>query len=140
MYIKKNRLASKKHLFKINVKPYVQATNLPYLYVNANELWGKSILDAILEIYHCIEQKQQYYVIDITMKLSLIWKNLIDNGFKLEYVQTEIVKCQRMKQMLSWIHEHYAEKILLEDIARADQLSRSECCRYFRRGFLNVHH
>ena len=52
------------------------------------------------------------------MKLSSIWKNLIDNGFKLEYVQTEIVKSQRMKQMLSWIHEHYAEKIMLEDIAR----------------------
>ncbi|TDK65086.1 AraC family transcriptional regulator [Bacillus salipaludis] len=120
-------------LYTTYVKPYVQATNLPYLYVNANELWGKSILDAILEIYHCIEQKQQYYEIDITMKLSLIWKNLIDNGFKLEYVQTEIVKSQRMKQMLSWIHEHYAEKILLEDIARAGQLSRSECCRYFRR-------
>ncbi|WP_026574617.1 AraC family transcriptional regulator [Bacillus sp. UNC438CL73TsuS30] len=120
-------------LYTTYVKPYVQATNLPYLYVNANELWGKSILDAILEIYHCIEQKQQYYEIDITMKLSLIWKNLIDNGFKLEYVQTEIVKSQRMKQMLSWIHEHYAEKVLLEDIARAGQLSRSECCRYFRR-------
>lgn len=67
------------------------------------------------------------------MKLSLIWKNLIDNGFKLEYVQTEIVKNQRMKQMLSWIHEHYAEKIMLEDIARVGQLSRSECCRYFSR-------
>lgn len=67
------------------------------------------------------------------MQLTNIWKNLIDNGFKLEYVQTEIVKSQRMKQMLSWIHEHYAEKIKLEDIARAGQLSRSECCRYFKR-------
>jgi AraC-like DNA-binding protein len=38
-----------------------------------------------------------------------------------------------MKQMLSWIHLHYAEKIMLNDIARAGQLSRSECCRYFKR-------
>ncbi len=38
-----------------------------------------------------------------------------------------------MKQMLSWIHQNYAEKIMLEDIARAGQLSRSECCRYFQR-------
>jgi AraC-like DNA-binding protein len=35
--------------------------------------------------------------------------------------------------MLSWIHENYAEKIVLEDIARAGQLSRSESCRYFKR-------
>jgi AraC-like DNA-binding protein len=60
-------------------------------------------------------------------------EKLIDNGCKFEYVQTEILKSQRMKQMLSWIHEHYAEKIMLEDIAKAGQLSRSECCRYFKR-------
>ncbi|RTQ90954.1 AraC family transcriptional regulator [Lysinibacillus telephonicus] len=120
-------------LYTTYVKPYIQATNLPYLYIDANEIWAKNILDAILKIYQLIEQKSQYYEIDITIQLALIWKNLIDNGFKLEYVQTEILKSQRMKQMLSWIHEHYAEKILLEDIARAGQLSRSECCRYFKR-------
>lgn len=37
-----------------------------------------------------------------------------------------------MKQMLNWIHLHYSERILLEDIAQAGQLSRSECCRYFK--------
>lgn len=120
-------------LYTTYVKPYIQATNLPYLYVDANEIWGKNISDAILEIYQSIEQKPQYYEIDITMQLTLIWKNLIDNGFRLEYVQTEVLKSQRMKEMLSWIHQHYAEKIMLEDIARAGQLSRSECCRYFKR-------
>ncbi|SOC40986.1 AraC family transcriptional regulator [Ureibacillus acetophenoni] len=120
-------------LFTRYVKPYIQATNLPYLYIDAQKNWGKNILEAILKIYQYIEQTPPYYEMDITMQLTYIWKNLIDNGFKLEYVQTEIVKSQRMKQMLSWIHEHYAEKIKLEDIARAGQLSRSECCRYFKR-------
>jgi AraC family transcriptional regulator, melibiose operon regulatory protein len=120
-------------LFPSYVKPYIQATNFPYLYIDANELWGKNILESISEIYQCIEQEYPYYEIDITMKLSSIWKNLIDNGFKPEYVQSEILKSHRMKQMLSWIHEHYAEKMMLEDIARAGQLSRSECCRYFKR-------
>ncbi len=55
------------------------------------------------------------------------------NRLKLEYDQTEVVKSQRMKQMLHWIHLHYADKMLLDDIARAGQLSRSECCRYFKR-------
>ncbi|WP_423801331.1 AraC family transcriptional regulator [Neobacillus sp. SAB-20_R2A] len=120
-------------LYPTYVKPYIQATNLPYLYIDANEIWGKNILDAILEIYQGIEQKSQYYEIDISIRLPYIWKNLIDNGFKLEFVQTEIVKSQRMKQMLSWIQQHYTEKVMLEDIARAGQLSRSECCRYFKR-------
>lgn len=120
-------------LYTTYVKPYIQATNLPYLNIDSNDIWGKNILEAILKIYQFIEEKSQYYEIDIIMQLTFIWKNLIDHGFKLEYVQTEILKSQRMKQMLSWIHEHYAEKILLKDIARAGQLSRSECCRYFKR-------
>ena len=120
-------------LYTTYVSPYIQATNLSYLYVDANESWGKNVLDAIIKINQYIEQKSPYYEIDIIMQLTLIWKNLIINGFQLEYVQTEMLKSYRMKQMLNWIHLHYTEKIMLEDIARAGQLSRSECCRYFKR-------
>ncbi|MFJ5768370.1 helix-turn-helix domain-containing protein [Psychrobacillus sp. NPDC093180] len=120
-------------LYTTYVKPYIQATNLSYLYIGVNEIWGKNILDAVLEIYQFIEQKTQNYEIDITIQLAFIWKQLIDNGCKLEYIQTEILKNQRMKQMLSWIHQNYGEKMMLEDIAKAGQLSRSECCRYFKR-------
>jgi AraC-like DNA-binding protein/mannose-6-phosphate isomerase-like protein (cupin superfamily) len=120
-------------LYTTYVKPYIQATSLPYIYLDPNEPWMKNILNAISEINQSMEQKSQYYEIDIAIQLTLIWKNLINNGFNLEYDQTEILKDQRMKHMLSWIHENYAEKIVLEDIARAGQLSRSESCRYFKR-------
>ncbi|MFD0771533.1 helix-turn-helix domain-containing protein [Bacillus sp. CGMCC 1.60114] len=120
-------------LYTTYVSPYIQATNLPYLYLVANEPWGKNILDAIIKINQLIQQKPPYYEIDITMQLTLIWKNLIINGVQLEHNQTEMLKSNRMKQMLNWIHLHYAEKIMLDDIARAGQLSRSECCRYFKR-------
>ncbi|MEH6949104.1 AraC family transcriptional regulator [Bacillus sp. JJ634] len=120
-------------LYTTYVYPYIQATNFPYLYVDANEEWGKNILKAIVKINQWIQQKSPYYEIDITVQLTLIWQNLIINGFQLEYNQTEMLKNDRMKQMLNWIHLHYAEKIMLDDIARAGQLSRSECCRYFKR-------
>ncbi|MFB5283702.1 helix-turn-helix domain-containing protein [Peribacillus sp. Hz7] len=120
-------------LYTTYVYPYIQATNLPYLYVDANEEWGKNILEAIIKINQWIQQKSPYYEIDIMIQLTLIWQNLIINGFQLEYNQTEMLKNDRMKQMLNWIHLHYAEKIMLDDIARAGQLSRSECCRYFKR-------
>lgn len=120
-------------LFTTYMSPYIQATNLPYLYIDANELWGGNILNAIIKINQWIQQKTSYYEIEITVQLALIWQNLITNGFPLEYDQTEMLKSNRMKQMLNWIHQHYAEKIMLDDIARAGQLSRSECCRYFKR-------
>jgi len=115
------------------VNPYIQATNLSSLHLDPKESWAKNILDAIVTINLLIQQKPPYYEIDINIQLILIWKNLLINGFQLEYEQMEMVKSQRIKQMLNWIHTHYAEKILLDDIARAGQLSRSECCRYFKR-------
>ncbi|MEH7119479.1 AraC family transcriptional regulator [Neobacillus vireti] len=115
------------------VYPYIQATNFSSLHLDPKEIWAKNILDAIVTINLLIQQKPPFYEIDVNLQLTLIWKNLLINGFRLEYEQMEIVKSQRIKQMLNWIHTHYAEKILLDDIACAGQLSRSECCRYFKR-------
>lgn len=120
-------------LYTTYVNPYIQATNLPYVYIGANEPWGKTILEGIMKINQWIQQKSPYFEIDITVQLTFMWKNLIMNGFPLEYDQSEMLKNHRIKQMLNWIHLHYAEKITLDDIARAGQLSRSECCRYFKR-------
>lgn len=120
-------------LYSTYVSPYLLATNLPYIFIDAKEVWGKNIIDAMLNVNESIRQKLLYYELDLTVQLTNMWKNLLVNGFHLEYDQTEIVKSQRMKQMLNWVHLHYAEKMLLDDIARAGQLSRSECCRYFKR-------
>lgn len=115
------------------VNTYILATNIPYILLIPEEIWAKNILDSIKKINQLMKQKSPYYEIDISLYLTLIWKNIIINGVQLEYEQTEMVKSHRMKQMLNWIHQHYAEKIHLDDIARAGQLSRSECCRYFKR-------
>jgi AraC family transcriptional regulator, melibiose operon regulatory protein len=120
-------------LYTNYVDPFIQATNLSYLHLNTDESWARNILEAILKIYQMIQQKPTYYEIDINIQLTVMWKNLITNGFPLEYEQLEMLKSHRIKKMLNWIHTHYARKILLDDIARAGQLSRSECCRYFKR-------
>jgi AraC family transcriptional regulator, melibiose operon regulatory protein len=120
-------------LYTTFVKPYYQATNIPFLFLDPMELWANSILCYILKINEMIKQNSSFYEIEVSLHLTLIWKNLIMNGIELEYEQSVVVKSNRMKQMLNWIHLHFSEKILLDDIARAGQLSRSECCRYFNR-------
>ncbi|MEC0124271.1 helix-turn-helix domain-containing protein [Paenibacillus pabuli] len=54
------------------------------------------------------------------------------SGSALEYDSSEIIRSRRMKDMVEWIHLHFADPIQLEDIARVGQLSRSETCRYFK--------
>lgn len=120
-------------LYTTYVYPYIQATNLSYLCLDPKESWARNILDSIIKINQLIQKKSAFYEIEVSLQLNLVWQNLIINGFHLEYEQTKMLKSHRMKQMLNWIHLHYAEKIMLDDIARAGQLSRSECCRYFKR-------
>ncbi|WP_078427467.1 AraC family transcriptional regulator [Alkalihalobacterium alkalinitrilicum] len=120
-------------LYTTFVNPYIQATNISYLHLVSKEFWANNILDSIMKVNQLIIENQPYFEIDISIHLTLIWKNLIMNGVQLEHEQKEMLKNKRMKQMLNWLHTHYAEKILLDDIARAGGLSRSECCRYFKR-------
>ncbi|KAB2333972.1 AraC family transcriptional regulator [Bacillus mesophilum] len=115
------------------VKPYTEATNIPYIKLIHAEGWAFNILASIRKIHQLTKETPSCYQIDISIHINLIWKNLMMNGIQLEFELAEMIKSQRMKQMLDWIHFNYAEKILLDDIAKAGQLSRSECCRYFKR-------
>jgi AraC-like DNA-binding protein/mannose-6-phosphate isomerase-like protein (cupin superfamily) len=120
-------------LYSSYIYPYISATNLPYIILNRSEDWGKSILESIIEIKKLINDNPPFYEINITSLLTFIWQQLIRNGFQLEYSQTEVEKHMRMKAMLNWIHQHFAEKVTLADIAKAGRLSNSECCRYFKK-------
>ncbi|PFB04609.1 AraC family transcriptional regulator [Priestia megaterium] len=124
-------------LFRGYVYPYIQATHLSYLYMASKEIWEKKIIEAIIKINQILQKKSPYFEIDIIIHLRIIWQNLISNNFHLEYKQKEIIKADRIKQMISWIHLHSEEKITLDDIARAGKVSRSECCRDFKR-VLNI--
>ena len=123
-------------LYTTFVSPYIQATNLPFLHLVPRDSWANSILESVGKIEQLIKESLPFYEIDVSMELTSIWKNLVKNGVQLKFEERETLKNERIKQMLNWIHQHYAEKILLEDIAKAGQISRSECCRYFKR-FLN---
>ncbi len=93
----------------------------------------KNILNSILNIQLLIQEESPHFELDTFMSINQMWKELIINGLPLEYDEGEVVKQSRMKQMLNYIHLHYGEKIMLDDIARSGQLSRSECCRYFKK-------
>ncbi|AIQ62698.1 hypothetical protein PSTEL_05880 [Paenibacillus stellifer] len=80
-----------------------------------------------------VKGEPPFYELQASCRLTEIWRNLIMNGLEPEYDQAEQLKSVRMKEMLDWIHAHYADKVTLEAIAAAGALSRSECCRYFKR-------
>ncbi|MBY9081294.1 helix-turn-helix transcriptional regulator [Paenibacillus sp. HN-1] len=115
------------------VLPFITATNLTYYRIVGREAWETAIREAIMDIHRLISRKPSFYELQASCRLTEIWRNLIMNGLEPEYDQAEQQKNDRMKEMLDWIHVHYADKVTLEAIAAAGALSRSECCRYFKR-------
>ncbi|UPK42015.1 AraC family transcriptional regulator [Paenibacillus pabuli] len=113
------------------VYPYISATNFPYVQIKGEISWGAQVLGAIRHVKKDLDEQPPFYEMNVASSLLTIWKHLITGGSALEYDPSEIIRSRRMKEMLEWIHRHFAQPIKLEDIARAGQLSRSETCRYF---------
>jgi len=96
--------------------------------------WQKDILDKIRRAWTAIAEDKHGYEFEVRNELSEVLLQLGDHQ------QQEIIKLpqkvlrneQRMKQMLKYIQDHYFETILLEDIAEAATVSKSECLRCFR--------
>nr|WP_145413171.1 AraC family transcriptional regulator [Paenibacillus xylanexedens] len=119
-------------LYMKYVHPYVKATNLPYLMIEKSDSWGEQLLQNIALVRQEIEEQAPYYELNIAGAVLEIWKRLIMNGYSLEHNETEMIRSKRMKHMLMWIHQNYAEPLRLDDIAKVGQLSRAETCRNFQ--------
>ena len=91
------------------------------------------ILEAMRKMYY-MERSYPAYDIFLLEHILEIWRNLLslfpasrrgstDEGQKLRE--------QRMKAMLSYMWEHYAQPITIQDIAASANISKSECFRCF---------
>ncbi|GEK34256.1 AraC family transcriptional regulator [Kurthia sibirica] len=119
-------------LYVTHTAPYIHATNLAFIAINRHDHWGAQILTLLADIKSLVDNQPLNYEVDLTINFTLIWKNIIGNACKVTTHDVNLVKQTRLKNMIEWIHANYSEKITLEKIASVGQLSRSECCRYFK--------
>ena len=96
--------------------------------------WQKEILETIKEIYELSKTPEDDFELSVHRKLMYIWHKLYlhfsaqpDNGTK------ALFHIQRLRDLLAFIHENYTTEISLDDIADAASLSKSECCRFFKK-------
>ncbi len=97
--------------------------------------WQKQVLDIMSRISSIYLNKKEGFDLMIKGKLCEFWtifyngvcSNLSDNKLN------DRINIQLIKSILTFIHENFNEKITLEDIARSANLSKSECCRLFKK-------
>lgn len=118
-------------IYKKYISPVSACNSLPYILFRQ----GDSANELISEIYRQFREQGDCYELIVQRKLSeifeLIYKDF-DNLPRSETTRVQLVTGIRIQKMLSYIYEHYAEAVTLEDIAASANISRSEAGRCFR--------
>ena len=105
----------------------------PSLGLSPEESWQRRVLDALDQIYRLSQKRPETYELEVQRLLLGIWGELYRHREAQGEGSLDPEKLQRLRVILSYLHENYGEKITLEDVARQVGLCKSECCRFFKR-------
>ena len=97
--------------------------------------WEAEILDRLPEIYRLHQQKEPCYEMLLCAHLFFCVGTLFRGLPDRQTVPAAVPGANEisLRKILTYIESHLDEKILLQDLAAAAHLSKSECCRLFRR-------
>ena len=96
---------------------------------------AQQIRPLMQQIYDVCQQKEPGFEILTRSLISEVWllfyQYIESRG--LLYHSDGSTDSRRVKEMMHYIHQHYASKITLDDIAQAAHIGARECCRCFQR-------
>ena len=97
--------------------------------------WQQTILLNLQKMYETYTEKTYGYEYRLHNLLCEIWYVMIQNAWEQEREQISYkdVDEERIYQALEYIQAHYMEAMTLEDICNRLSISKSECCRCFKR-------
>lgn len=96
--------------------------------------WQNAVLEGILRIEAIARAKDPFFELQIQCLLTNLFLEFFSNTrFDAnELTNTRHINTERIKSILSYIHDHYADRLSLEAIASHVNICKSECCRFFK--------
>jgi len=122
-----------KYMEQTFVKPIIN-NNIPYIHLKKDIPWTAEIYNHIYDINKSFEQKEKSSALTIQSIFYKIWSLLYENMQLHDDLQNdlEISRLNTLKDMISFVHSRYGEKITLADIAKAGNVCQSRCCDIFK--------
>ena len=116
------------------VEPLLSSADLQSFALR-DEPWHQEVLQTLRELAAVHDAQEYGYELVLKMLLCRIWHLiLVHNRIHTEKVAAvSFADKQRVKLLKNYIHQNYMDHICLADISNAGHISRSECCRVFRR-------
>lgn len=117
------------------VSPLIESQGLSSLLLTGDEPWQAEAMGHLHRIYGLCGERPEGYELLVQSFFMQIWAGLSTHcTSQASQGQSEDPeKLRRLREILTFLHEHYADKITLEDIAAHVGLCKSECCRFFKR-------
>ncbi len=113
------------------VSPILYDTSLPYVFLDSRNGWQKRILTDIQTIYLC----KNYRTAPLCIQNAFyhIWLLLTENALTLKKPKKQDGNLSILKDMLFFIQKNHANKVTLDDIAKAGKVSKSTCLSIFKK-------
>ncbi|MCZ4142619.1 hypothetical protein BZG17_33025, partial [Escherichia coli] len=112
-------------------------SKIAFLHLSKESPWQHDILKSLKRAFELFDSGEITKELDVQIIVSYIWRelfihkdacNMLSQSKNSHLIQT------RLRMMLEFIYENYAEKIQLIDIASAAKVSKSEALRCFKEG------
>lgn len=116
------------------VRPLTETTSIELIHVPASDASTMELRDAVRASFNIAEEMEHGWELRLRNILAEIWLVLV------ERVEDRIgsgpaamhARDERLKQMLAFVTDHFAEHIEVDDIAGAGLVSERECHRTFK--------
>ena len=121
------------------VRPLLQPGTPAFFLLDQAVPWQKQVLFCLQEAWKGVADEPFDYENRVRYHLTAALRLLITQcvGGKVKVSEQEQIASERMKQMLRYVEEHFAEEVTVAKIADSVALSESACLRSFRQ-FLGI--
>lgn len=106
----------------------------PSLKLEKQIIWHQEIIQILQDIYELSKKPPLDYELEIHMLLMQIWKKLYRYFNALPEKEPKPQRyLERLRDIISYVQEHYNQEITLDDVAGHVNICKSECCRFFKK-------
>lgn len=122
-------------IYQKYILPVIGCGTLPFIVFRHDEPDHSEVLRLIGEIYAAFREQDVCFEMTVQRNISRIFEYICRNFESLprsEESRIHLTAQIRIQKMLTYIYEHYADAVTLEDIAGAANISRSEAGRCFQ--------
>lgn len=116
------------------VDPVIQNLAVCAVHIDYSEKWHETFRDRMLEVISLDKQKPDFYELDISIRMQLLWRLLVEHlPHQPVSTTSDFTEYERIRRILSYIEQNYMNQITLDDISEHIHLCESECTRLFKR-------